>query len=371
MNFYIISEPNFSTSRWYKSIVSGITQLQQEKRINIKFLSDIFELKNIIIYNDDALLIIGSENKWITSVITIAPQEFDNRIIVLADYRHYIIGRNFSVISSDIPKILVSFYSYLNMHGKKRIALYGINPLSTSDLLKKETFLQCGGSEKDCFYNNLSLKDCFTSFEKKISSYDGIICANDYAAISLVKHKSLPKSLFITSFGDTFISTIFSPSITCSRTNFKNFGNSLYDLVKILQKNKSINSLSIYLEHSFVVGETTSFLPFPKNVISVSPVPPAPHFIKNSDTNFYSDPESNEMLKIDKMLMNCDSIDMLLIGQLLNGFSFAKISETLFVSPSTVKYRIKQLYKYCEVETKAEFLDLLNKYMTINLPKEK
>lgn len=369
MNFYIISEPNFSTSRWYKSIVLGIAQLQQEKRINTNFLSDIFELKNITIYSDDALLIIGSENKWITSVITIAPQEFDNRIIVLADYRHYVIGRSFSVISSDIAKILVSFYSYLNMHGKEKIALYGINPLSTSDLLKKETFLQCGGNEKDCFYNHLSLEDCFTSFEKQLSSYDGIICANDYAAISLVKHKSLPKSLFITSFGDTFISTVFSPSITCSRTNFKNFGNSLYDLVKILQKYKSINSLSIYLEYSFVIGETTSFLPFPKSVISVSPTP-IPSFIKNIDTNFYSDPESNEMLKIDKMLMNCDSIDMLLIGQLLNGFSFTKISEALFVSSSTVKYRIKQLYKYCEVETKTEFIDLLNKYITINLPKE-
>ena len=64
MNFYIISEPNFSVSRWYKSIVSGITQIQQEKRVNIEFLSDIFVLKNISIHDDDdALLIIGSENK--------------------------------------------------------------------------------------------------------------------------------------------------------------------------------------------------------------------------------------------------------------------------------------------------------------------
>lgn len=369
MNFYIISEPNFSVSRWYKSIVSGIIQIQQEKRINIEFLSDIFGLKNITIYNDDALLIIGSEDKWITSVIAVAPQEFENRIIVLADYRHYVIGRDFSVISSNISKILVSFYSYLNMHGKERIALYGINPLSTSDLLKKETFLQCGGGEKDCFYNAISLEDCFKSFQNQIGSYDGVICANDYAAISLVKQKKLPKSLFITSFSDTFITTLFSPSITCSRTNFKYFGNSLYDLVKILQKNKSINSLSIYLEYSFVVGETTQFLPFPQNTIVVSLLP-VQSAIKNRDTNFYADPQSSEMLKIDKMLMDCDSIDMLLIGQILNGFSFAKISENLFVSPSTVKYRTKQLYKCCEVETKTEFVDLLNKYITIHLPKE-
>lgn len=369
MNFYIISEPNFSISRWYKSIVSGITQLQQEKRINVAFLSDVFGLKNIPIHEDDALLIIGSENKWIANVIVVAPQEFDNRIIVVADYKHCVIGRNYSVISSDIAKILVSFYSYLNMHGKKRIALYGINPLSTSDLLKKETFLQCGGSENDCFYNAVSLNDCFESFQEQMGSYDGVICANDYAAISLAKRKSHSKELFITSFSDTFITTLFSPSITCSRTNFKHFGSSLYDLVKILQKNKSINSLSVYLEYSFVVGETTRFLPFPQNAIAV-PLLPVPATIQNRDTNFYADPESGQMLKIDKMLMDCDSIDMLLIGQLLNGFSFAKISENLFVSPSTVKYRIKQLYKCCEVETKTEFLDLLNKYITINLPKE-
>lgn len=364
MNFYVISEENYISSSWYKSIIYSLSNLQKRKRLNITFLSNISELREFSICNDDILIIIGSASLWLDDIISAAPPSFGNKIIVLADYKHRIPNRKYSIITIDISQNIACLYSYLNMHNKKRIALYGINPNSTSDLLKKESFIQCGGQETDCFYNEFSLKQCYQSFSEKTLYYDGVICVNDYAAISLIKHIGTKCGLFITSFGDTLLAKLFSPSITSTRTNFRKFGNCIYDLVRFLQKNSSISSLSVYLDYSFIIGETTDYLPFFQHTDTISTVSTtfAP---KRYDNAFYSDSEIREMSKIEKMLTTCDDFDILLITQLLNGTSLNKIAENLFISLSSIKYKLKQLYSICEVQSKSNFVNLLNKYIDI------
>lgn len=387
MNYYIISEPNCSNSTWHNNIMYSLYKSQQKNRLNILHLTN-FNKDDDADYKNGVLLIIGSDYTWISSVISNVPQAFGNRIIVLSDYAPRMTDKIYSVISTNISNAFFTLYTYLKKCGKHQIALYGINCHSTADLLKKENFICAGGRESDCFYNNVSLEECFQSFSEKADTYDGVICVNDYAAISLVQHiYPQRQNLFITTFGDTLLAKLFSPSITAVRFSFRHHGDCLTDLIRFLAKNKSIGCCNLYLDFSFHPGETTSFQEFPEGDITegaassrtlpagrianrfVADVSQHKNFQQtSSDINFYSDEAVKEMQCIESMLLKCDSIDMLLIAQLLNGTSLSQIAQNLYTSLSTVNYRKKSLYKLCNVQSKAEFVDLLKKYINITLP---
>lgn len=356
--FYIISEPEYETSTWYKQIIDGLHTEKRKKRYSLKFIQDFSELKSCKITDTDISFVIGTNNDWILNTVSNCKVLFSNRIIVLGNHNPPPGGNTYSVVSGDIENDIRLLYSYLLSYGKKKIALYGINPDSTSDYLRKKSFLAVGGSESSLFFNDKSLKDCYEDFCNSKATYDGVICVNDFAAISLLKNLKKTPAPFIVSCGGTMLSMFFSPSITRVETNYKEFAPSAFRLAKMIEDN-SINSINIKLKGKFIAGDTTDFLPL-KNESETTILNKQKKLDK-----FYADSEIDEMLKVERLFNNCDIDDLLLLERVLSGKKYADIAKELFMSENGIKYRLKNMFKICEKNSKKEFITMLKKYIKV------
>ena len=87
--------------------------------------------------------------------------------------------------------------------------------------------------------------------------------------------------------------------------------------------------------------------------------------LSSSEDKFYSDPELNEMLIVDKILETADETEMEIIKGLLTNKNVEEIAEDCFLSVSGVKYRIKKLVESGNAESKSQAVSLLKKYIRI------
>ena len=361
MSFYVIGEPIYKTSNWYRNIMDGLNNEKRQKRFALTLLESIDELKDVSICQEDAIFVIAANGEWLAKIIQVCESVFHNRIVVLGNHENRLCKGQYSVVTADLAYNIRLLYNYLVSYGKQKIAMYGINPVSTSDTFRKESFLSCGAAEKDVFYNTFSLSQCFEDFLQKIDDYDAVICANDYAAISLVKYLGEERHIYIASCGgSTLLSNFFSPSITHTWNDYQSFGKAGLDLCRILLKNNTVNSVNIYLSSNFSAGETTDCLPLVEESV------PKIHSVHKGYDNFYSDSEIDEMMRIETLLNSCDKDDFLLLELLLKQMTYAQIAEELFMSTNGVKYKLKNMFQVCRVTTRNDFVQLLNKYLNNN-----
>lgn len=360
MTFYVISEPGFGTGIWHYNIMDGLIELQRKKRLDFEFLTDTAALNRAAITESDTAFVIGTDNEWFGAVLPRLGRLFGNKVIVLGNHNPISCGTKYSTVMTDVRESVTALYSYLKFHKKDNIALYGINPCSASDKLRCECFIDCGGETDDLFYMRNSFAECFETFLRESERYNAIICVNDYAAISLIRHlgdSAAKNEFFIAACGSSRLSQHFSPSLTHTESDYKKFAAAAYDIHRILHKSDDSNSVDIRLSCVLNIGETTRFLP-PQTEIYDCPTAD-----KQRDL-YYSDVEVREMMNTEKLLALCDDTDRHIIELILGGKSAARIAETLYLSQSAVKYKIKKMYNICEVKSKDRFISVLNKYLT-------
>ena len=206
------------------------------------------------------------------------------------------------------------------------------------------------------YYNSSSLSDCFEKFSQSAKNYDGVICVNDYAAISLTQNLK-DDSVYIVSCGDTILASKTKPSITNIDSCFKEFGKTAYQLYNLLQKNKNASSVTIKLKSNIIPRETTDFTPCELTSSSYR------NSIQKTDDVYYKDKEINEMMRIETLLNICDKTDNLILKELRSNTPTDRIADKLFMSVGGIKYRLKNMYKICDVQSKNEFIELINKYI--------
>ena len=358
--FYLSGEPGYTTSNWYKHIIDGILAEKKTKRFNIIMIDSVKETEHFTIAPDDAILLIGSNLNWLESVIDICKQKFGKNIIVLGNFENQLSGRSYSIVSSDVSTDIFNLYAYLLSYNKTKIAMYGINPNSASDIYRQNCFLKFCGTDNNVYFNNAGLKNCYESFIKDIDRYDGVICANDYSAISLIRslkndNISLP---YIVSCGETKLARIFKPTITNLRTSYKDFGKAAINVYKILEKDIPTSGIKLELASSIIPGDTTENLP-----VITTAVNKTTSEITTPDDSFYSDQEISEMLKIEKLLNLCDKAETDMLFALLKGSTYSELSEKFHMSVNGIKYKLNKFFELCQVKSKKEFSELLSRYI--------
>ena len=358
MIFYCISEPDYETSNWYKHIVNGLLNEKRSKRFTVILADSDDEISKFPITAEDVLFVIGSNSEWLDNIIDIFEKKFENRIIVLGNCNRSK-GRRYSIVASDISRDVMLLFNYLKSNNKNKIAMYGINPDSASDKFRKRSFIEWSSTEEDVFLNNGNLEECFKNFKEKANEYEGIICANDYSAISLIRHMKANKMQlpFIVSCGETMLAREFSPCITNLKTNYTEFGKAGIQVAKMLLKNNGLNSVECYLSGEIVPGKTTEFLPMilESSVFST--------FKTQYDESFYADVEVDEMLRIEKLLNISDKTDIQIIKFVMSGLTYSEIADKLYMSTNGIKYKLKSMYEICGANSKNEFVDLIKKYI--------
>ena len=125
----------------------------------------------------DSVVIIGTTPAWIYTTIKNLSESTKAAVILISNRPYQLPVNN---VCTDIYSATGDVMTYLSDCGKSNIALYGVNPSSTSDNLKLLRF-----GSNDVYYNTNGLNECWSEFRLNLDKYDAVICTNDYAAVSL------------------------------------------------------------------------------------------------------------------------------------------------------------------------------------------
>lgn len=348
----ILLDTKYSKSIWCNNFYRGLTERLREKRIPFCEIIDTCP-KEV-----DTVFIIASDTKWTESAIKqlnaggIAP-------ILLCNQGENISGCLYNCVCQDINASIRNLLEKIKSNGKKSIAFYGMNPASIPDNSRAESlmFYKDESIEKiTIFKNNGSLSNCFEEFSKTAESYDAIICANDFTAVSLVKNlentrPELLEKLFIVSCSYSKISDSYRKYIFSLDSDYAQYGKAAVYIYETFQKHGFLSGLIVKIAWNFnnELPEHTS------NDIEISAT--------DSKDNFYDDPELNEMLIVDKLLTLSDDTDKKIINSLIKNHSYEDMATECFLSTNAIKYRIKNLINDSGANDKKHMVALLSKYI--------
>lgn len=353
----ILTEPAYSGSIWCKELLKSLTDRLRQKRIPFCEVFDGIE------NNGDGVFIIASDYNWIKSTVS-KLNSAGIKPILICNQAEQIHGCDYSCVCSDINGSMKYLISELKAAGRTRVALYGVNTSSISDIgrvdglfaFKDESF-----NKMRIFTNNGSLKNCFDEFFKKCASFDAVICSNDFAAVSLIRNllKIAPDELNrlkILSCAQTKLSGYYKNMLTSVNMNFEQYGKAAVFIYEKLKSHQYMSGITITVKWNDENEKT----PQHKTVT-----------VNNSKSGyeFYADKDMRDMLTVEQILNLCSDTDRLIITALTDGLTLEETAERCFLTEGGVKYRIKRILNECKLSDKSELLTLLKDYLTQITPK--
>ncbi|MGI6570135.1 MAG: substrate-binding domain-containing protein [Caldicoprobacterales bacterium] len=367
----VVIEPSYHGTYWCKQYVYGVRMIADRSNIILNEISD-DNLSSLEYESTDErkiCLLIGTSVRWIHDMI-LSLNKMNVHVILVACHSSMQNGVQISSVTTDYWKSMQNLMTYLLLSDRKRIALFGINPNSTNDLIKKEAFMyisfegQPHYASEDIFTNKGSLNQACQDFFQKIDAYDSVICANDISAITLIrflktKYVQVPDDIYIVSFGDTVLGQIQYPSITTAVLNCVEIGKQAVEIFLMLRKNTCLSSITTTVECQVKVGESTANRPAPGELTMVY------SSSNHEQVPFYDDPDVAEIFQVEEALSHCDELDLKIISGLMQNIAYGALSEILYISESALKYRVKKLLSYTGGIKRSEFVDLLNKYLDV------
>ncbi len=347
MDIKIICEEAYEKSIWCKQILSGLTRELKKKRHHYSQSNCIEDIKN-----SSTIYIIGTNYNWLDLVIRFCNSKGIIPIVLCNQANHALRGQ-YHCVCADTYGVIRQLYDDFSKAGKTKIALYGVNPVSISDVSRMECFLDFIPDRKHVFENNGSLENCFQSFLPHIQEYDAVICVNGYAAISLVEKLELinsdfSKKISIASCTETLLSSQYEKRISFVDLNLNQYGKAAVAISEITENKPYITGINITIGGN--PSDTTR---------------------KTDDTYlgketlqkdlFYEDSELIYMSKMEHLLSECSKLDHQIIQMLLQKATYSKIAEACFMSEGTIKYHIKKYMEICNVKTKQELIEIIKR----------
>ena len=354
----IIVDSKYSKSFWSKNLYKSLTERLRRKRIPFCDIIDTVDA------NLDAVFIIASDYEWTTSLIKQLNQN-DIEPILICNQAEKLAGCIYSCVCSDINASMRNLLDTLKTNDKTRIALYGINTNSIADISRVDSLFNWKTDNIDnfetmrIFNNNGSLINCFYEFFSQIDHFDAAICANDFAAVSLVRNlqHAAPEKLkdfYIISCAKTQISNYYHDRILSLDMNFDQYGKAAVYLYNALKKHTYLSEMTVKVLWSL---ENNKHAHNTKKI----------HLkLKSSKDSFYEDAELNEMLIVDKLLSVAheNDIEKKIIDGFLQDLTIEQIAENCFLTVGGLKYRVKKIIHESGAADKAQVISLLKKYIS-------
>ena len=189
--------------------------------------------------------------------------------VILVNHETDLLTGNCSKVLLDYRGGMYTSVQYLCAHGRKRIALFGINPCSSTDLVKKQFFTEYllkndGSPERDIYYNHANVQSCIAAFLQSHTLYNAVICANDIVALALIRALTkegvrVPEDLSIVGFDDIPLSRYTTPPLTTVRQNRTELGKSAFYALTSLMNSVPISTLLLHAE--LIVRESSGPAP--------------------------------------------------------------------------------------------------------------
>ena len=360
----VVIEENYKISVWCREIVDGLRAEARKKRVSLTLSTSTDDIGCNT--EDPAVIIVGAETEWLNLAARQA-KSAKKHPIILSNQSGSDLEGGISRVTEDIYGSMNEIMGLLASKGHETVALYAHNPDSASDCFKKEAFLKSGGLSENIFENLGSLEACFEEFYQKHEEkgYGGIVCSNDFAAISLIRHlKDKGEDIGdidIISYSNTLMARCTSPSVSTVKANFNRFGQLAFMIVDCIGKGDGISGISILCDWEILHRETSS--PASTDTNATSQTSPT------RSGSFYGDGELMEMMRIETLLSECDETDIEIANAILEGKKSAEIINSCFLTETAVKYRIRKMKDICHAESRAQLQEFLSKYLTSSIDK--
>ena len=348
----ILTEPAYSESMWCKALYGSLTERLRQKRISF------CEMYDTVPENSEAVFIIAADYNWIKATLTelnlsgIKP-------ILICNQAETILGCSYSCVCSDITGSMKYLLDGLKADGKTRVALYGVNTSSISDIGRVDgLFAQKDGiiDSMRVFTNDGSLQNCYRKFVAEADNFDAVICFNDFAAVSLIRHlekdgkREITERLRILSCSQTKISSCYRDRITSINMNLEQYGKAAVFIYEKLKAHPYISQMTLNVSWNSEPNKTPNSLP-----VSLKSA-------QNTD-RIYSDKELNEMICAERILEIDSATDKTVIANLCGGKSVSETAAACFLTDSGVKYRIKRILEKCKLSDKSELIYIVKRYL--------
>lgn len=353
---YLLVEEEFRNYPWCHRALRGLNEEIRKKRMSLREIEKIEEISE-----DDAeaaVLLLGASEAWISHQVLLAGDK-GAHAITLTSRQSTPQDSSLSSVVMDVRDSMHLALDYMKSLGCETLALYGVNPSSASDPWRAVVFKRLLGQNGTIFTNHISFRQLFEDFREVVDRFDGVICANDYAAISLIRNLrsvGYERQLPILSYGNLLLSRRFSPSITSISDSYEAYGKAAIMIYNMVVKEKMISSVNIQLRSRLYVRETTGNRPYVRERKNYSDAPELP---KNM---FYEDEEIGRMAKLELLLNQCDDTDFAVMQCLMENETYMAIAEKCFISETAVKYRIKKMEATCEVTSRDELVRFLKEF---------
>lgn len=376
MIYYSIVEPLVKGKYWSDQYIQGIQQEALKLKgeyveIGFEDLPKISEenksknFRSIVIVNCVSMT-------WIPICLT-ELKKLDIHPLLLTPINENI-AYDCSTVSLDFYSTFYSMFEYLQSNGHNRLALFGLNPNSANDKVKKNAFdnyqnLEAEQNKVNIFWNYGNLEDCCNKFLDNVDNYDAVVCANDVIAIKLIqflkqKGKSVPKDCSVAAMGNTLLSGYISPQITIAEFDCISIGNQAVRLYNFLARNHEVSSLVAKVSGRIIGRQSTCNNSDMKSIVDCSSEDERKLSERmNENINFYDDADVKSILSIEKLLKECDLLDRNILYGLIDKKKYAIMAEENNVSEGTIKYRIsriKELTGYCSM---SELLNIIVQYL--------
>lgn len=338
-------------------MIHSVINEAQKKRIDLQEISSLSEVN----LDSTCVLLLGASQVWIESMAD-KVRKIGLHPVALSNRQMQESNTLVSTVTMDVHGAMKLAIDYLKSINRNRIALYGINPNSSSDPWRVERFEAMDGQNEDVYFINDTLEETFCEFYKRIEQYDAVVCASDYAAVSLLyrlkqKEYPVPEKLYIVSFGNMKLSQLTKPSITSISDAYDEFGMAALSLCNLIEKNDMISNATIYLHCKLYVRETTENRTYDN----------ADYLTEDDrvlNNWFYEDPEIKKLAALENLFCQSDDIDQQLIRLITEKKSYAQIAQECFISESAVKYRIRKMEKICNVDSREALIKQLNNFFS-------
>jgi len=343
----IILEEAYAESIWCKELLSGLQKELKKRRLASDICTEF-----IVPDAEDAVCLIGMSNGWLETMVEKC-NALDFLPIVLSAQAGRSVDGKYHLICPDMKAAAKGLKEAFARAGRTKIALYGAD--YSADLDKDRTAIFSGlvDAPSDIYTNTGNLEACFRSFQKKAAFYDTVLCVNGYAALSLVKklekeHKELLEKIVILSCEEVLKHSKYNQWISLIDLKLESFGTTAMTVMEMTSLRNDISVITVRMN--------VSISEIPGKILEET-------IDRESELQFYEDPEIIHMAKIEQLLRDADDMDHHIIAMLLDGATYGEIADSSYMTEGNVKYRVKKYMSTCDCKTKKELLELLQEYL--------
>lgn len=366
----VISDHNFMMSSWYKETVVGIKKNADRRQLRTQIFSE--DIHSIDLSSlPDVIIVTGGAFEYIHTVIDALKKA--NKRIVFAGLDADPFGNNISCATPSRKSEIDLLFRYFYGCGKNKTALVGFRTDGINDMTRYYAALNAAAvykssfTDKDIFFSNSDMKTCLESFLPSAKNYQAIICPNDATSLCLINacianNISVPDDLYVASFSNMKIGEYAKPSLTSVAMDFTTAGMQSFFVWQLMNEHADQDIIiKIQVSSKLIVRQSTGYEPLrPLSKITAIPAEDEEDVFVDK---FYEDSMIRPLIDIENCLSHCDDLDMKILSGLFDGVSYEALAERYFISISTIRYRLSNIYADAGVSSRNEFETFIRKML--------